>query len=369
MPSKLFELLRINGVTLANRIVVSPMGQQSADNSGNATDWYLMHLGNLAVSGAGMVIIEATAVEPRGRVSTTCMGLWSDENATALDRVLRFCRANGESKWGIQLAHAGRKGSVNVAWKGRDIVRPEDGGWINVSPSPIPYPGRDTPDALDVEGLAFVKRSFVAAAVRARELGFDSIEIHSAHGYLLHSFLSPLTNQRTDSYGGSRENRMRFPLEVFAAVREVWPADRILGIRLSATDWVEQGWTIEDSMALAEKLEVAGADYITASSGGVVPDQHIPVGPNYQIPLAESLKSVVAIPIMGVGLITEPFQAEDIVARGRADLVALGRAMLYNPRWVWHAAFALNGQFKMPGQYERCHPKMRSRDPLSIKAD
>lgn len=369
MPSKLFEPITIQGVKLNNRIVVSPMGQQSADPNGNATDWYLMHLGNLAVSGAGMVIAEATAVEPRGRVSTTCMGLWSDENAAALDRVLSFCRANGDSKWGIQLAHAGRKGSVNAAWQGRDVVKPEHGGWINVSPSPTPYPGRDTPDALDADGLDFIKRSFVSAAVRARELGFDAIEIHNAHGYLLHSFLSPLTNQRTDDYGGSRENRMRFPLEVFAAVRRVWPEDRILGIRLSATDWVDGGWTIEDSMCLAGKLEDAGANYITASSGGVVPDQHIPVGPSYQIPLAESLKSVVGIPIMGVGLITEPVQAEDIIGTGRADLIALGRAMLFNPRWVWHASFALGGQIKLPGQYERCHPKMRSRDPLSIKLD
>lgn len=369
MPSKLFEPITIKGVKFDNRVMVSPMGQQSADGSGNATDWYLMHLGNLAVSGAGMVIVEATAVEPRGRVSTTCMGLWSDENAAALGRVLQFCRANGSSKWGIQLAHAGRKGSVNVAWKGRSIVRPDAGGWQNVSPSPIPYPGRDVPDELDAKDLDFIKRSYVAAAVRARDLGFDAIEVHNAHGYLLHSFLSPLANQRTDAYGGSLENRMRFPLEVVTAVRNVWPKDKVLGVRLSVTDWVDGGWTTEESQVFARKLEEEGADYLTASSGGIMPDQHIPVGPSYQIPLAESLKQAVRIPVMGVGLITEPVQAEDIVATGRADLVALGRAMLYNPRWVWHASFVLNGTIRMPGQYERCHPKMRSRDPLSIKAD
>lgn len=369
MASKLFEPFTMNGVTLPNRIVVSPMGQQSGDHAGNASDWYLMHLGNLSVSGAGMVTIEATAVEPRGRVSTTCIGLWSDENMAALERVLRFCRANGVSKWGIQLAHAGRKGSVTPAWVGRDIVKPENGGWTNVSPSPIAYPGRDVPAPLDRDGLNFVKASFVAAARRARDLGFDAIEIHNAHGYLLHSFLSPLTNQREDEYGGSLENRMRFPLEVFDAVRQAWPADRILGIRLSATDWVDGGWTIQDTCALAKKLEDAGVDYITASSGGTVPDQHIPVGPSYQIPLAERIKSVVKVPVIGVGLITEPVQAEDIVATGRADLIALGRIMLYNPRWVWHAAAALRGAIKLPGQYERCHPSLRSRDPLSIKVN
>ncbi len=367
MASKLFAPITIKGVTLPNRIIVSPMGQQSGDRNGNANDWYLMHLGNLALSGAGMVIIEATGVEPRGRVSTNCIGLWNDENAASLDRILKFCRANGHSKWGIQLAHAGRKGSVTPAWEGRDMVPPDQGGWTVVSASSIPYPGRDAPEALDDDGLKFIKQSFVSAAKRARDLGLDAIEIHNAHGYLLHSFLSPLTNQRTDSYGGSLENRMRFPLEVFDAVRAVWPEDRILGIRLSVTDWAAGGWTTEESAVLAKKLEAAGADYITASSGGTVPDQDINVGPSYQIPLAEALKAAVDVPIMGVGLVTQAVQAEDIIATGRADMVALGRAMLYNPRWVWHASFELNASVPFPGQYERCHPKMRTRDPLSFK--
>lgn len=369
MTSTLFTPMTINGVTLPNRIVVSPMGQQSADNAGNATDWYLMHLGNLAVSGAGLVIVEATAVEPRGRVSTTCLGLWSDENAASLKRVLRFCRENGESKWGIQLAHSGRKGSVNPAWKGRDVMREDEGGWRVVGPSPIPYPGRDTPEMLDEDDIAFIVQSFADAAERARDLGFDAVEIHCAHGYLLHSFLSPLTNQRNDAYGGPLENRMRFPLEVVRAVRAVWPEDRILGIRVNGTDWVENGWTIEDAVIFAREVEKAGVDYITASSGGTVADQDIPVGPNYQIPLARAIKAAVSIPVIGVGLITEPAQAEEIVSSGQADLVALGRAMLYNPRWIWHASFELGGKIRLPGQYERCHPKMRKRDPLSINVN
>ncbi|WP_077548657.1 NADH:flavin oxidoreductase/NADH oxidase [Pseudorhizobium flavum] len=361
--------MTINDVALLNRIVVSPMGQQSADNAGNATDWYLMHLGNLAVSGAGLVIVEATAVEPRGRVSTTCLGLWSDQNATALERVLRFYRANGDSKWGIQLAHAGRKGSVNPAWKGRDVMREEDGGWRVVGPSPIAYPGRDTPEALEAHDIAYIIKSFADAATSARDLGFDAVEIHAAHGYLLHSFLSPLTNRRTDAHGGSLENRMRFPLEVVRAVRAVWPKDRILGIRVNGTDWAQGGWTIEEAVDFAKETEKAGVDYITASSGGTVADQTILVGPSYQIPLAAAIKEAVDVPVIGVGLITEPAQAEDIVSTGRADLVALGRAMLYNPRWVWHASFELNGKVGFPGQYERCHPKMRTRDPLSINVN
>jgi len=364
MTSQLFTPFTLNGVTLENRIVVSPMGQYSGNGEGSATDWHIMHLGNLAISGAGLVIVEAAAVEPRGRVSPIDLGLWSDVNAEALERVLGFCRNHGDCKWGIQLAHGGRKGGVSPAWEGQLPLKPEDGGWTPVSPSAVAYPGRNMPDALDESGLREIKDAFVAAAQRADRLGFEYLEIHNAHGYLLHSFLTPFANVRNDTYGGDREGRMRFPLEVFQAVREIWPADRVLGVRISVTDWAEGGWDIADSIIFAERLKSLGCDYITASSGGATPDQNIAVGPCYQIPLAEEIKRNVDIAVMGVGLVTEPYQAEEIIANGRSDLIALGRGMLFNPRWPWHAAFALNGKVTIPRQYERSHPDMRRGDFL-----
>lgn len=364
MTSQLFSPLTLKDVTFDNRIVVSPMGQYSGDGQGNATDWHIMHLGNLAVSGAGLVIIESAAVEARGRISPIDLGLWSDDNEKALARVLDFCRRHGDAKWGIQINHCGRKGSVSPAWDGQLPLGEEDGGWTIVSPSAVAYPGRATPEALDHDGLAEVRDSFVAAAERAARLGVEVLEVHSAHGYLLHSFLTPFANQRNDEYGGDREGRMRFPLEVVRAVREVWPENRPLGVRISATDWAEGGWDIEDSVVFAKCLQELGCDYITASSGGATPDQKIPVGPGYQIPLAEAIRREVDIAVMGVGLITEPQQAEDIIAAGQADLVALARAMLYNPRWPWHAAFELGGKILIPRQYERAHPAMQGGDFL-----
>jgi NADPH2 dehydrogenase len=364
MSSKLFSPFTANGVTLSNRIVVSPMGQYSGDGEGNATDWHLMHLGNLSISGAGLVITEAAAVEPQGRVSPIDLGIWSDDNAEALARVLDFCRRQSDCKWGIQIAHGGRKGGVSPAWEGQLPLAEEDGGWTPVSASGLAYPGRADPIALDDAGLARVRSAFVAAALRARDLGLDVLEVHNAHGYLLHSFLTPLANNRNDAYGGDLEGRMRFPLEVFRAVREVWSEDRVLGVRISATDWAEGGWTIEDSIVFTQRLKSMGCDYITASSGGSTPDQVIPIGPGYPIPLAEAIRRETGIAVMGVGLITEPAQAEKILSEGQADLVALGRRMLFNPRWPWHAAVELDEPLAIPRQYQRCHPGMQRGDFL-----
>lgn len=367
--AELFKPLTINDVTLPNRIVVSPMGQYSGDGDGNATNWHIMHLGSFAVSGAGLVILEASAVEPRGRVSPVDLGLWSDENAAALEPVLAFCRKQGETRWGIQLAHSGRKGSVSPAWEGQQPLSLEQGGWELASPSAVPYPGRATPKALNHADLEEIRAAFRAAAIRARDLGVEVIEIHGAHGYLLHSFLSPFANFREDEFGGDLENRMRFPLQVFKDVREVWPENRVLGVRLSVTDWAEGGWDVEDSIVLARRLKELGCDYITASSGGATPQQQIPIGPGYQIPLGAAIRQNAGITTMGVGLITEPTQAEKIIASGRVDLVALGRGMLFNPRWVWHAAFELGERIYIPPQYQRSHPAMRSGDFLKPRMD
>lgn len=365
MPkTTLFSPFCLRGLELTNRIAVSPMGQYSADEAGFATSWHLMHLGNLTISGAGLVFTEATAVEPRGRVSHNCLGIWSDEHVGPLRDVLAFCREHGGAKLGMQLAHSGRKGSVTVPWKKQLGLDSEAGGWLMASPSDIAYPGRPVPEALDRAGLRNVREAFAAAARRADEAGFDTIEIHNAHGYLLHSFLSPFANGRTDEYGGSLASRMRFPLEVFDAIREAWPAGKPLGVRVSSTDWAPGGWDAADTVEFARALKAKGCDFICASSGGSTPDQKIPVGPGYQVPFAEQVRREVDIPTIAVGLITEPQQAEDILASGQADLVALGRGMLYNPRWAWHAAEKLGEEVYFPPQYERAHPSMRPGDFL-----
>jgi NADPH2 dehydrogenase len=364
----LFSPMRLRGLDLPNRIVVSPMGQYSAEN-GCAGDWHLMHLGHLALSGAGLLIIEATAVEPEGRISKHDLGLWSDENAAALERVIAFCRRHGGARLGQQLYHAGRKGSVTVAWEGQRPIAPEDGGWPIHAPSALAYPGRRTPQALSEAGIARTVRAFAAAAARADRIGIDLLEVHGAHGYLIHSFLSPLCNRREDGYGGSREGRMRFALEVFDAVRTVWPERKPLGFRVSATDWAEGGWTLDDSVVLAARLKEHGCDFITASSGGAVPEQKLVVHPGYQVPFAARIRREAGIATMAVGLITEPSEAEKILADGKADLVALARGMLFNPRWPWHAAMALDGQVYYPPQYERAHPSMRGGDFLKPKRD
>ena len=365
MPrTTLFSPRTLRSVTFDNRIVVSPMGQYSADENGFATRWHLMHLGNLALSGAGLVFTEATAVEPRGRVSRRCRGLWSDDHVAGLAETVLFCRQHGGAKLGMQLAHSGRKGSVTVPWEKQVGMEDGSGGWLMASPSDVAYPGRPVPQALDTEGLAEVRDAFTAAARRADAAGFDVIEIHNAHGYLLHSFLSPFANARTDRYGGSLENHMRFPLEVFEAVRAIWPDHKPLGVRVSATDWDEGGWTPEETVVFARELKARGCDYICASSGGASANQKIPVAPSYQVPFAERVRREAGIPTMAVGLITEPQQAEDILSQGQADFVALGRGMLYNPRWPWHAAAHFGEEAYFPPQYERAHPSMRAGDFL-----
>jgi len=356
--SRLFSPLDIGPLQLRNRIVVAPMCQYSAEE-GSATDWHLMHLGQLALSGAGLLIIEATAVSAAGRISAGDLGIYSDANVSALARVLTGIRRYAPTPLAVQLAHAGRKASVGVPWAGgRQVAPGEAGGWQTVAPSALAYlPGEHPPLALDRAGLALVREQFVRAARRSAELGFDGIELHGAHGYLLHEFLSPLSNRREDEYGGSLENRMRFPLEVFSAVRDATPPGVPVWMRISASDWVAGGWDLEQSLAFSRALAAIGCAAIHVSSGGLSPDQAIPLGPNYQVPFAARIKSAVAIPVIAVGLITEPVQAEAILTEGEADAVALARAMLYDPRWPWHAAAALGARVWAPPQYLRSQPR------------
>jgi 2,4-dienoyl-CoA reductase-like NADH-dependent reductase (Old Yellow Enzyme family) len=354
MPkSFLFSSTSLRSISFDNRIVVSPMGQLSADTNGFPSTWHTVHLGNFALSGAGLVFTEATAVERRGRFSYLDLGLWDDMHVPGLRSIVDFYRASGNTKLGVQLSHMGRKGAEMVPWEKHLGLEKYGGGWTLVSPSAIAYPGRPQPEALDEAGLTQVRDAFVAATLRADAAGFDVIELHNAHGYLLHSFLSPHSNTRSDAYGGSLENRMRFPLEIFDAVRAAWPDHKPLGVRVSATDWTDVGWSSNNTIAFTKALKARGCDYICASSGGSSPDQKIAAGPGYQVPFAEKIRSQVDIPTMAVGLITEPNQAEDILAAGQADFVALGRTMLANPRWPWMAAVHLGEQFSLPPQYER----------------
>ena len=361
MTSALFSPLRLRGLTLLNRIIVSPMCQYSAEE-GSANDWHLIHLGHLALGGAALLCVEATAVEAIGRITPGCHGLYSDENERALARVVEAIRRHSPIKLAIQLAHAGRKGSSEVPWRGGMLIPPEQGGWRPVAPSALPqHPQERAPVALDRAGITRIRNAFVEAARRALRLGFDALELHSAHGYLLHEFLSPISNQRDDEYGRTRENRMRFPLEVFEAVRVAWPADKPLGVRISSTDWVDGGWDLENSIVFARELKARGCDWIDCSSGGVSPQQKILLGPGYQVPFARRIRAEVGIATIGVGLITDTKQAEAIVASGDADMVAMARAMLYDPRWAWHAAAALGGEVHAPEQYWRCAPREAGR--------
>jgi 2,4-dienoyl-CoA reductase-like NADH-dependent reductase (Old Yellow Enzyme family) len=356
--SKLFTPIALGPMQLENRIAIAPMCQYSADGNGLATDWHMIHLGHLALSGAGILIIEATAVTPEGRISPDDLGLWSDEHTEALAPVVRAIRRYSPIKIAIQLGHAGRKASSEVPWQGGANI-PVDAprGWQTVAPSAVPHAAGETvPVALDKAEIARIKDGFVAAARRAQELGLDAIELHGAHGYLMHQFLSPLSNRRSDEYGGTLENRMRFPLEVFQAVRDAVPASVVVGMRISATDWVDGGWDVEQSVVFARELEKLGCQFIHVSSGGVSPLQKIPVGPGYQIEFAARIKKECGMPTIGVGLITEAAHAEAIVADGQADMVALARAMLYDPRWPWHAAAQLGAQVSAPPQYWRSQP-------------
>jgi 2,4-dienoyl-CoA reductase-like NADH-dependent reductase (Old Yellow Enzyme family) len=355
--SHLFSPYALGSLELANRIAIAPMCQYSA-NDGLATDWHMIHYGHLALSGAGILILEATAISPEGRISAADLGLWSDKHQQALAPVVQAIRRYSPIKLAVQLAHAGRKASSAPPFEGGQAVPPEKGGWQTVAPSALPHgPSDPVPTALDDAGLAKVKQDFVNAALRVHALGMEAIELHGAHGYLLHQFLSPLSNERSDQYGGTLENRMRFPLEVFDAVRAAVPPEMAVGMRVSASDWVEGGWDIEQSVALAQQLKLRGADFIHVSSGGVSPLQQIPLGPGYQVHFAQRIKAETGMPTIGVGLITEPLHAEAIIANGQADMVGLARAMLYNPRWPWHAAAALGTQVAAPPQYWRSQPR------------
>jgi 2,4-dienoyl-CoA reductase-like NADH-dependent reductase (Old Yellow Enzyme family) len=355
--SALFSPFTLRSLTLPNRIVISPMCQYSAED-GRATAWHMIHLGHLALSGAGMLCLEATAVEADGRITPGDLGLYDDATEAALVPVLAAIRKHSKTAVTVQLAHAGRKASSAVPWKGGQLLSPEEGGWRTHAPSAVPHKDTEAaPMALDEAGLARIRDAFTASAKRAARLGIDAIEVHGAHGYLLHQFLSPISNKRTDAYGGSLENRMRFPLAVFDAVRAAFPDDKPVGLRVSSSDWVDGGWDLEQTTVFAKELKKRGVDWIDASSGGVSPQQKIPLVPGYQVPFAEALKRDAGVTTMAVGLITEAKQAEDIIASGKADLVAIARAMLYDPRWPWHAAAELGAKVDGPPQYWRSTPQ------------
>ena len=354
--SLLFSPYQLGRLTLPNRIVIAPMCQYSAED-GNASDWHVLHFGRMALSGAGLFIIEAAAVEPVGRISPRDIGLWSDANEAALGRALQAARAYARMPIGIQLAHAGRKASTAVPWEGGRALTPPQGGWQVVAPSPLPFDAQDAaPQALDEAGIERVVAAFAQAARRSERLGLDLIELHAAHGYLLHEFLSPLSNQRSDAYGGALENRMRLLLRVFDAVRAQVAPDFPVGVRISATDWVEGGWDVAQSIELARQLHARGSAYVHVSSAGLSPQQQIPLGPGYQVPLAQQVRAATGAPTIAVGLITEAQQAETILASGQADLIGVARAMLYDPHWPWRAAVALGAQVQAPPQYWRALP-------------
>jgi 2,4-dienoyl-CoA reductase-like NADH-dependent reductase (Old Yellow Enzyme family) len=358
MPPSLFSPFSLRQLTLANRIIVSPMCQYSAVE-GCATDWHLLHWGQLLESSAGMFTIEATAVSAIGRITYGCLGLYDDACEQALGEKLATARANAPViPVAMQLAHSGRKGSSQVPWEGGQLLRADRGGWIPLAPSAIPQLVDEPPPmAIDLATLAQIRREFVDATARALRIGINALELHMAHGYLLHEFLSPLSNRREDAYGGSFDNRIRFPLEVFAAVRGQWPQDRPLGVRISATDWIDGGWTLDDSVAFTCRLRDLGCDWIDVSSGGISPAQKIPLGPGYQVPLAKAIRRATSLPTVAVGLITDAKQADAIVKAQEADLVALARAMLWNPRWPWHAAATLGAQIQAPRPYWRSAPR------------
>lgn len=355
----LFDRFTIRDVTFRNRIVVSPMCQYSCEN-GVANDWHLVHLGARAIGGAGLVITEAAAVVPEGRISPEDLGIWNDQQRDALARVVRFIDAQGAVA-GIQLAHAGRKASTAAPWKGGNPVTPAEGGWVPIyAPSPVPFAeGWQTPVELDVNGIRKIIDAFAAAAKRALDAGFKVIELHGAHGYLFHEFLSPLSNQRSDQYGGSLQNRMRIVTETAEAVRRVWPERLPLFLRISATDWVEDGWTPAEAVELAKAVKRIGVDLIDCSSGGNLPHVKIPLGPGYQVPFSRQLKQDAGILTGAVGLIDEPEQANQIIASGDADMVLLAREFLRDPNWPLHAALSLGIDVPWPQQYDRAKPRIQ----------
>ena len=351
MSSLLFEPIILESLKVPNRVVVAPMCQYSAVD-GTMNDWHIANAGSFARSGPGLIILEATGVVAHGRITHGCSGLYSDGNETALGRVVAFCKSVGHSRVGVQLAHAGRKASTQRPWEGGGALT--EGNWQTYAPSAIAFDnGWHTPKALDEADMTRIKKAFVEAAERALRIDMDVIELHAAHGYLLHQFLSPLSNQRADSYGGSISNRMRFPLEIFDAVRAVWPEDRPLLVRVSASDWVEGGWDLEQTAQFAEQLQEHGCSAIHVSSGGNSPFQKIAVGPGYQVGFASFIRQRVSMPVIAVGMITDPFQAETIIRSGQADMVALAREFLRDPHWTWSAAKALRVTTSVPEQYHR----------------
>jgi len=361
MSSALFSPITLRGVTFENRIVVAPMCQYAADD-GVLSDWHLMHLGNLAVSGPGLLFIEATGVENRGRITPGCPALSNDAQEEAMARVLHFCRKYGQAKMGLQIGHAGRKASARTPFEGGTPIDPnEPTGWQTIGPSAEGFTDAwPTPKAMNETDMADVKAAFVSSTERAVRLGLDILEVHGAHGYLLSSFLSPLSNHRNDDFGGSLENRMRYPLEVVAAVREVWPEDKPLCVRFNGTDWIDGAWSVEDSVEFARALKGLGCDIVHLSSGGNSADRP-PVGPGfpgYQLPAAEAIRKQTDMPTVGVGYINEPHFAEEVIASGQADMVAMARGMLYDPRFAWHAAEALGAEASYPERYQRSQPEL-----------
>jgi len=360
MTSALFSPLRLAELNLANRIVVSPMCQYSA-NDGAATDWHVTHLGMLANSGAGLLVVESTHVERRGRITHGCLGLYSDACEAALARVVAHCRRIGSAKLAIQLSHAGRKASSQRPWEGGQALPESEDAWPTIAPSALPFgSGWHTPRAMTEDDMARVRKAFVDAAKRALRIGFDAIELHMAHGYLLHGFISPVSNARNDAWGGTLEGRMRFPLEVARAVRAVVPQGTPLGARCTGHDWLDGGLSAADAVVLAKALKGAGLDYVDVSSGGVSArgQASVPKNLGYNVPIAEQVRREGGLPTRVVGLIVKPKQAEAIVAEGRADMVALGRAFLDDPHWGWHAAQALGGEVTHPPQYQRASPAL-----------
>jgi 2,4-dienoyl-CoA reductase-like NADH-dependent reductase (Old Yellow Enzyme family) len=349
----LFRPIAFRSVTARNRIMVSPMCQYSATD-GVANDWHFQNLASRAVGGAGLVFVEMTNVEARGRISAGCMGLWNDAQRDALARIARFVKAQGAVA-GIQLAHAGRKASLTRPWEGGKGLAPGQGGWPIIAPSPLPFgEGHPVPQEMDSATIAEIVAKFAASTRRAREAGFDAIELHGAHGYLISSFLSPITNLRADRYGGGFENRARFLLEVIDAVRSEWPEDRPLFVRISCTDWMEGGWDLEASVKLAQVLKAGGkVDLVDCSSGGVDPRQKLNVFPGYQVPFAAAIRSRAGIATGAVGMISAPEMAESIIAEGKADLIVMARAFLNDPYWPLHAAKALKAKIPWPSQYQR----------------
>ena len=359
MTSALFSPIRLADLELPNRIVVAPMCQYSAAD-GVATDWHLTHLGMLANSGAGMLVIEATHVERRGRITHGCLGLYSDDCEAALERVVYHCHHIGSAKMAIQLAHAGRKASSERPWEGAKALSANEDPWPTIAPSALPFgPGWHTPSAMTEDDMAHVTKAFTDAAKRSLRIGFDAIELHIAHGYLLHSFISPLSNKRNDAYGGSFEGRMRFPLEVVRSVRTAVPKSVPFGARITGSDWVEGGLTSDDAVAMGKALKTAGLDYVDISSANITPESRWPSEPGFNVPIAERVRRECGgLAVRAVGMIVSAKQAEEIVAEGKADMIAMARAFLDDPHWGWHAAQTLGADVARPPQYARSAPKL-----------